>query len=130
MSPSQLSEITARVTGEGDGGGPSALRRECTPLPWIEAKISSRPGSDEGAPVTLAFPPGGGGGGRGGGVGGGGGAVLLLWRCRWGQCSNAGGGAGLPGGSSGVGGATEIGRKGGAGGAGGGGGGAAGARGG
>ena len=84
MSPSQLSEITARVAGEGDGGGPSALRRECTPLPWIEAKISARPGSDENAPVTLAFPPGGGGGGRGGGVGGGGGAVLL--------CGGAGGG--------------------------------------
>ena len=85
MSPSHLSEITARLAREGDGGGPSVLRRECTPLPWIEAKISARPDSDdEGAPVTLAFPPGGGGDGRGGGVGGGGGAVLL--------CGGAGGG--------------------------------------
>ena len=33
-----LSELTARFAEEGDGGGPSVLRRVCTPLPWIEAK--------------------------------------------------------------------------------------------
>ena len=46
------------------------MRRECTPLPWIEAKRSARPGSDDkGALITLAFPS------RAGGSGGG--AVLL-----------------------------------------------------
>ena len=60
MPPPLFSELTARVAGEGDGGGPSVLRKECTPLPWIEAKRSVRPGSDDvGAPVTLAFPSGG-----------------------------------------------------------------------
>ena len=89
MPPPLLSELAARVAGEGDGEGPSVWQRVCTPLPWIKAKRSARPGSDdEGAPVTLAFPPGGNGGG-------GGGAVLL---CGGAGGGNAGGEAGLPGG--------------------------------
>ena len=68
------------------------MRRECTALPWIEAKRSARP-VDEGAPITLAFPSGAGGGG--------GGAVLL---CGGAGGGNAGRGAGLPG--SGGGGGT------------------------
>ena len=116
MPPPLLSELTARVAGEGDGEGPSVWRRVCTPLPWIEAKRSARPGSDdEGAPVTLAFPPGGGGGGGGGGNAGGGAGFFPGGGGSRGTAGRPMGGGG--GGCGGLGGTNEIGREGGAGGA-------------